>query len=449
MIRKPSLIIAFFLTLVTLSCSSDEPTIKSIQDDNETLLNPSSKLRSIEEAAQIARDAMGMLNDGSSRAGSIRTFSSNNVQTIISLNSRAENDTLLYVFNFDNEMGYAIVAANKSFNPALLAITENGNYQVGQDSDNPGMKMFMRSAMSIVKDSLKPIDSIPSISIDDPINPELVQYRIGADTTYIADIHPKHYLYWGQHYPEGLLCPKIICGCVPTAALIAMATLGKPTVFTYKHEDGSETTESIPWLFVRKHKKSFLYQTQYDNHECSTLLIDAHGIMSRIARDVYINAHIELDSTCYDSGLVLYSAWTSPSNLANYFIERGMATNDFEGVSDEEFASWLNQGGITIGNIKEHYSSTKSHAIVVDGIVKYLVIYGEWIKEYMKPWVCTNEIWRKTETFYHINWGWNGCDNGYFYAGIYNPNKIVERDPDTGPSYVYTNYTSLTFLKIK
>lgn len=439
------LIIALMLQFFFVNCSSDEPSINSIPNETESILSKSSRLRSIEEAAQIARDAIGMLDNGSSRSAVTRTFSPANVQTIESLNSRSGIDTLMYVFNFDDNMGYAVVAANKSFNPGLIAITENGNYQVGQKSNNPGINMFMENAEILVKDSLKPFDSIPTIP-EEP-NPELINYIIKTDTTTLADITPKYYLYWGQHYPEGLLCPNNVCGCAVTASLIAMATLEKPTQYTFNFSDGSQITEQINWKYVRRHKKSFLYETPYNNHSC-VLLYDVHGIMSRVADDIYRKTNTHPIVTTYQTGLTLYEASTPVPDFENFFISLNMTENGFEFFTDEKIISWLNQGYAIIGKLNCESDST-THALIVDGIKKYLMINAEWIKEYGKPWECTFEFWRKTETYYHLNWGWNGNDNGYFYNAIFKPDQIFERDPDTGSSYMGGNYYNLKLMKIK
>lgn len=445
--KKITLLHAVIGLFLVTSCETNEPVNQVVADSENCYESVESRTRTVAEAAAIVRDGIKMLDDESSRAVS-RTFTTLNVQTIVNGNSRSESDTLLYVFNFDADMGYAVVAADKSFNPALLAITEQGSYNVNQPSENPGLRMFMENALGWVKDSIVRDDLFDP---DDP-NPELKQYKMGTDTTLVVKVVPKYYLKWGQHYPEGMLCPKNICGCGPTASLIAMAILNKPTEYKFKEDDGSERIEGINWQLIRTHTQSYYTKSQYGNHMCQSSIY-SHRVMSEVVKDIYNNTHTRLDSTVSSYGVVLsYGASTSTLEIFNFFNKLGMAANDFENVDTETVISRFKNNYIAFAYIKTepdengHYFG---HGLILDGVKQYLMINGEWIKEYGKPWVCFNEFWRKTETYFHLNWGWNGSDNGYFFANVFNPSKTVERDPDTYPSYEATNYRYSKFMFLK
>ena len=79
------------------------------------------------------------------------------------------------------------------------------------------------------------------------------------------------------------------------------------------------------------------------------------------------------------------------------------------------------------------------HAWVLDGIYVRKV-YGE-----------TGDYLR-TENLFHINWGWNGLDDGYYSQGVFDTSQRLDTefgvDPGTVsiPSSKYTwNYRTITY----
>lgn len=95
--------------------------------------------RTIQEAAEIARQSISMIKDGQSRAGG-RHFDITDVKVGMSSKSRGANDTLMYVFNFDDNQGFSIVAYNKNVD-GLIAVTEQGYYDPSVPTDNPGFEL--------------------------------------------------------------------------------------------------------------------------------------------------------------------------------------------------------------------------------------------------------------------------------------------------------------------
>lgn len=417
--------------LLITSCESNEPNAHVVNNQINCNESTNGRIRTVIEAADIAREGIKMLDDESSRA-SVRTFSPLNVQTVVEANSRSDADTLLYVFNFDADMGYAIVAANKSYNPALLAITERGSYNANQPTDNPGLKMFMENALNLVRDSIKQDDLFDP---DDP-NPDLIQYKMGTDTTLVVNIIPKCYLRWGQYYPEGLLFPGHNCGCGPTAVLTAMGILKKPTEYKFVYEDGSEEIETIDWDDILLHRQSGWSENSSSLHLCRASE-NAHEMMAKIARDIYRQTRIETDT-------IAERTTTSTTGIFNFFNNFEMAVTQFGYSGTETVKSHLSNKhiGIVCAQTKPNEEGKYyGHIFILDGLKEYLFVNGEWIKEYGKPWECVNELWRRTDTYFHLNWGLDGCDNGYFYAFVFNPSKVVERDPNTSSSYINTDMT--------
>ena len=100
-----------------LSCSGDEPKMTG-QDADSSVREPFStntNLRTLEEAAAIVRANMGLLGETGSRSAACRSFNPSSAKMVVNYGkSRAQlPDTLMYVFNFDNDEGFAIVAADR------------------------------------------------------------------------------------------------------------------------------------------------------------------------------------------------------------------------------------------------------------------------------------------------------------------------------------------------
>ncbi len=246
----------FATTALLLSCTQQEPVFDR-HDSKADALSSRSAIRTVDEAAEIASRAIGMLPGGKSRSSN-RTFSKNDVKVAYSHSSRnASSDTLMYVFNFDNGEGFAVVAANRAMPEGLIAVTEMGSYDPECTPDNPGLALYMDAA----EDHLLGLkDSIPTFIgepvIRDTINPGFAQYEIRRDTTYRETINPNFNLCWGARYPEGMLFPNGVAGCVNTATLMAMAYLEAPKQMDLTFYSSPQTI-NIDWKALKEHHKSY------------------------------------------------------------------------------------------------------------------------------------------------------------------------------------------------
>ena len=84
------------------------------------------------------------------------------------------------------------------------------------------------------------------------------------------------------------------------------------------------------------------------------------------------------------------------------------------------------------------------HAWLVDGYSTYRIrhrIYSYTIDNtgFMSNWVLEDEGYVGYVRYYHINWGWSGANNGYFYDGVFNVDQAKIYD---GEHYTYNrNYS--------
>lgn len=110
-----------------ISCSENESLYDELQQSAEfkTLKHK----RSYKDALYVAEKSLSMLDDQETRSGYARHINQSDTRYILSQTTRANEsaDTLLYIFNFAENSGFAIVSANEGFD-GLLAVTEAGNF---------------------------------------------------------------------------------------------------------------------------------------------------------------------------------------------------------------------------------------------------------------------------------------------------------------------------------
>ena len=191
------------LVIATVGCSGDE----QLQRDAIVLNHQANSIRTIEEAFETAEQAIQMLDgQAGTRAAQTRTINKEQVRIIGDKRTRSSSsnssDTLIYIVNYNDNAGFAIISANRG-TTALLGVSDCGNYD-DAISENKGLALFMDMAKAFVGNN--PISS--------PTPP-----MIEVETTLIANKNPLITVAWGQKFPEGLYCPNTICGCANTAAI--------------------------------------------------------------------------------------------------------------------------------------------------------------------------------------------------------------------------------------
>ncbi len=110
------------VTLIVACDQNVEPPITTLDNQRETIANSSK--RSPAEAIKVAQEAYGAFfgENPPSRIddedSSLFIISSNSKD-----NSRSATDTCLYVVNFGNEKGFAIVAADRAASSVISRLT--------------------------------------------------------------------------------------------------------------------------------------------------------------------------------------------------------------------------------------------------------------------------------------------------------------------------------------
>jgi hypothetical protein len=140
-------------------------------------------------------------------------------------------DTLLYIVNFEDSCGYALVSAD-ALVPGVAAYIEKGNLSPDLEIDNPGFKSFLEGYGKYICDSIRSIsDSLrhhegtlmfmdtAHVTGPEPYTPYRLIY-------YVAPLLTTE---WGQGAPYNNECPifgyelHCVAGCVAVAAAQVVA----------------------------------------------------------------------------------------------------------------------------------------------------------------------------------------------------------------------------------
>ena len=358
------------------------------------------------------------------------------VDYIVKQGSRSEADTVLSVVNFADNQGFVILTDKKD-SPDIIAVSDKGNIDIN-NIDNPSLKLFVdNAAEALAGKPVKPNDTI----IENPMDLRMYEDVITRDTIY--NIEPMISVMWGQGSPYNRFCPIIgnfrtYTGCGPIAVAQVMTHYRYPNSFVWDL-DGTTTTIPLDWTMINKHVTSGVGVLPGEcNDDTAT-----HNVIGKLVRKIgdIMNAdYTETGTitTILDVDRVLkYYGYTTT------FVGRNSSV---EPVSFDGSSIWI------LNSSSSDQGRDSSHMFIVDGR-KYIRYHqeGHIIDPYIIP-PQVIEIVNEYTTYFdyiHINWGWDGLSNGYFYNGTYNSANPHEYDrPEYGvSSYNYTSNFNYVIAK--
>ena len=402
-------IVAAFAASTLFACTqdvADNLTVQTESDANVTKELP--KYRTYEEALAVAQDAIGLLGESSTtRSGKPRTVNTSDVQYILnssSTRSDGEPDTLMYVFNYEDNAGFAVVSANRA-TEELIAVTEQGNYVAGEETGNGGFDLYMDLAESYVSGKIQPTSTGPA----ELTQIKTVEYR---DTTWYG---PYLTVEWGQGDPYNLYSYTedgyhAWAGCMATAVaqIISFYEEPKQMQITY---DGSNSNLSLNWSSIKQHASD-------DN--CN--YCGQHTTIGKMFRQIGEELHL----------VYVVQPYGESTHVKSTFEKFGYSIGDKTAYSLNKVMGSLSDGNLVLMLGLEKNSEEEGHAWVLDGYRRIKVTQMEYTRPNdAAPWqLLSNNIYYLTVT--HINWGWDGEANGYFSANVFNPIK-------KGTKYEYTH----------
>lgn len=400
------------LGLIASSCNNDavEEPQPSVIAKNTITYSPSAINRTLDEAISIANEAKGMLNNSkSSRAGINREIDlTDGIKYVVSNVSRSNPDTLLYILNYKDNAGFAVISTRRS-TEALLAVTESGTYTSPDDCDNPGFNMFMDMAIAYVADA--PFTPPTPPTGGDQFEIQEVKRE---EITLVNDTLPHRVeVEWDQTGIYGTYCKNGIAGCNNVAAAMAMSYFEYPSsiLLTYL---GTPQNMTLDWKNIKRHK------TGVSDYCCQPN--SPHTTIAKLLRELGHRSDSDYSSP--------YQTGTYPTYTHATLKKLGFKVGDLKKYYSKCIRGNIDNGVIIIYGYQAPNGG--GHMWLADG---YAYIKKQMI-EYVRPisspeWIETENV--ISEYMYNwFNWGWTDKDktrNGYYSDGVFAPRETKYNYP--------------------
>lgn len=410
----------FKLLLVILvalySCTDTETSMieNAVSDSNSKEL---SMKRSCKEALEIAQNSLSLLDNGNTRSERFtRTIDTiSGVKYITNVKNsgiNSEIDTLMYVFNYANSKGFAIVSASKKTD-GLIAITEKGYYDPDSVLQIPGFNIYINLAKKYIIEAQS--KEKPQRAVDHPFIRDSIGYIPGFTVGPYIDVN------WGQTLPEGELCPNGVCGCVNTAIAQIMSHYEYPESIglTYLGQTPTQS-QSLNWPLMKIHP------TGHSIYNCQTPTI--HSSISQLLREL---GHRNNSSYCNELNMTFTYESVVPTTMSGLGFQTGIWSNFvFSSIQEELDEEHLFMICGTANNGR--------HAWTLDGYkADEKVIYHLEPVGLNLTWVVTGYDFDSYVYYCHFNWGWYGYCNGYYYPGVFNTGSSGNYDDNVAILPIY------------
>jgi len=450
--RIHKLVCAFFAIAFFASCSNDDEKQPSTFGKAETQLTETEtkillSMRSdnnrvsIDEVMEQVNWVIDFLNgENALKSGVSRKV--NFISALVSGNAKAVAlkssgfsdveipDTLAYVLNFADSLGFAIVSADTRIDDPLLAFTGSGS--LADSIDNPGVAIFLERLEDYMLNSIAETeqqkDSLLA-GILEKLDAEIDETRTKAGeednavirTEIINLISPLVPVEWGQGTPFnnnlGGQCysridDKYPAGCVAVAVAQIMARWGYPY---------SINGYSFNWTDLNKYT-ALSRRKAYPGAGDSSVLSAPDNVKNQLANLFQqIGKGVSMNYGCGGSS-------SNIDNAVNFLSKQGFKTGGIIDYNSSAIITSLNNKrpliargcskkidhkflGITVST-----SYDSCHVWVIDGYLKRRRFFGT----------------RSSDVEHiHNNWGWSGMYDGYFAIGVFN-SDLAHLDSNTG-----------------
>ncbi len=367
------------VALVLAACSSEEPIAPPMVENDAMGANPYRV--SLTDALKNADALLGELGEGETTRSVERKVES--VEYYSRPGTRAlGGDTLLYLVNYADDAGFALLSADSRLRP-IYAISDEGSMSFSDTTYNKGLALFARGVeaeLASLPSIQLPIDSLPEGPI---INPE-------GTVTLTSQKSPMlgyHQSRWYQRNPYNIYC------------------------FT---NDGRQAVVGCAAIAVGQIMSYYQHPTSYAGYMFDWEGMNAGTNLENIARLVQLLGNA--DNLRMNYGVS--SSGAAPSRIAPTFNNMGYENPGYLAPFNENAVktNLVENGPVFVGG----YNSEEGHAWVIDGYKQYIYLnLGTGFKTY-------------DDVLFHCVWGWGESSNGYFYWAPTNSlgGDPVERNPN-------------------
>ena len=328
------------------------------------------------------------------------------------------NQPVYYIFNMTG-IGYIIISADDCCYP-VIGYSFETQYSEGNQPDNFVFWMGCRKQeiSANIRNQVLP-DAVTTNEWNRLISME--PGMLPSSPTVTTDVAPLIKSMWDQGFPYNFLCPAdagcaslgghVTTGCVATAMSQIMYYWRWPVTGTGQH------CYNAPG-----------YGQQCANFGATTY--DWNGMTDTPSKE------------CYPISLICYHAGVSVN--MDYNSDGACSSGAYQSDVSAALKNYFKYSTNIISANKSSYSTTNWNNLLIGDLDAGKPIqYGGQGPGGGHSWVCDG--YQGTD-YFHMNWGWSGSSNGYFYLTNLNPggytfnsqqSAVLHIEPNTSmyPSY--------------
>ena len=393
------------MMLIMIACSQEalSPTdIPSSEQDH---------IVSLEKAKEELLNLLAVIDDADTRGekGRRKISQSFSVSKFVPTKSGEQDSIVLYVFNFEDDEGYALMLGDSRW-PSLLTITESGHLNLEETNEVPsGVVTYYNNLDSFISDLIP----LPEDPIDIAVG-EYNTYGPWENIVYRNKAYCK--VKWNQDGPYNNVVKETHKGVNVLTGCVATATAQLMSIYKYPPSYGGQNYD---WDSMTQYPYADLCSATSQN-QIATLMYQ-----------LGISKHLNVDyGTEADGG-----SSADPKNIPRTLVSMGYSSGgELKNYNTEEMVSEIKNGypilvggasdrkRVDILGIKFSYIYSGGHRWLVHGLL-------ERRREVRRHNIKGEVIYKYFESVYYpqCNWGWTGTADGYYLSEVF--------DSTQGPIY--------------
>ncbi|MFR9542996.1 MAG: C10 family peptidase [Rikenellaceae bacterium] len=420
-----------FVMLLSLlaSCSktSDLKDDLKLQKQIELTINEAKALSTYLNGSTVSKDDVMLeaesiidLLDGNSTRSSSRKIKDviileNEKNVTRSHGEQNIVDTMAYIVNFADNLGYVVLSADRRTDN-ILALSEMGNLDVSEDDIPSGLAVYFANAETLYEQQIIEAKTQQNELLESALaklSNNDIQTRATSQTAVYSqweNYNEQPYLVkvrWGQDSPYNDNAPLInggraAAGCVATAIAQVMSYHEFPTYYNWE-EINKLYYPSTP---TAKSDVARMFRTIGDNVSMNWGLPQDGGSGAQT-----VNARTHFTRMGYKN-IGTMKAYNHNGVISNINNLRPVILRGNSYMNTYTHRHWF------LGKKHTHTEYSGGHAWVVDGYLtrrRSVSILSNGVEQYK---------YYETQTLVHCNWGWSSSYyNGYYNSGAFSANK--------------------------
>lgn len=352
----------------------DSQELSQLNNANTHEISINSDSRTIQEAIAEVDDFLSKIDNDITRSNIRRVGSVECVKSTITTR-HAENDTLLYLINYMDRNGFALVGKSK-YSRGIYAISPEGSLEMSDTIENKGLAMFVNAAIEDVT-----VTSI--IPIDKPV-------YVYQEKRIVNPLLSENIANWHQRSPYNKYYVAIdgretCVGCGPLAVGMLCAFYKFPYILSNR---------AINW--------NAIYNNSID---------DIARFLTDLGSSDYLNASLQANGERSISA----SSITKFIPKVGFDISNAWIDSNFSIAYHDIFdfmksgKNGINPAPILMTGIRKNSSGgvAGGHAWIVDGFIERIKIPKVSLTNPMAQWT-------EADPYLHCVWGWGEDQNGYY-----------------------------------